>query len=785
MRRYILLALASGMVFAAGAHAGPPRKAIPEVKGIVFCQVPDYPNGRCRLHMEQFRIVRRPDEARLCMLAPARPDGELTDLTSKHFASAIQPDLSYDGKKVIFTAKRTKSRTEKWNIYEMNVDGTGLRQLTKDMADCIDPCYLPGDKIVYSSAKPGFRDEYDRDFAKLLFTANADGSDAQQITFNVSSDTATIVLNDGRLLFTTWQHHGNHQSVAGVFAFGVCNPDGTIFMPFYGNHRGQGNNTKSYPQQLTDGRVVYVDSAGHRHYNAGGLSSLGMENPFRTRKVLTPGQVYNGNNMAGRYASPYPLPDGGMICSFSPGRATGPLREDLSEDPRLGIYHFNFSTGRPGKLIFDDPHAQDYDALAIYERTPPPVIPSMVLRGKKTGVFLCTNAYLSDRPMQNKRVVVGEMPPAKPGEIKAVRVVEGFGIKDFNPKTRRLFILDILQMSFGSSKNGGNNFEQKRILGYAPVEPDGSFHIEVPADTIINLQTLDENDMAIETQLSWVWARPGERRLCVGCHEGRDTALPNTDCMAMYKKPHFVAPPEKERRTVDFRRDLMPIINKTCATPSCHDSKAAAGGLDLGGDFELVFHRKGCTGRKLDGAFFNRAYEGFLQSPRFRIGKLVIPSAARHSPLIWRLYGRRLGYPDVRVPYKGPLTQMPPGMPLTDAEKKLFVEWVDIGGQWDNIPGEDKFPGYDADESRRLAKIAAAEVLKEITDPKRAFDIRCTECHNYQYMDRAKNMKKTAAEWRVCIDRMIKKRPTWIHKSEVPLITKYTLDNYFKPGNKR
>jgi len=112
----------------------------------------------------------------------------------------------------------------------------------------------------------------------------------------------------------------------------------------------------------------------------------------------------------------------------------------------------------------------------------------------------------------------------------------------------------------------------------------------------------------------------------------------------------------------------------------------------------------------------------------------------------------------------------------------MFVEWVDIGAQWDNIPGEDNLPGYHEDVSKRLAKIAAAEVKKEIRDPKRAFDVRCTECHNYDYMNKAKPKKKTEAEWRHSIDRMVKKRPTWIHKSELPIITEYVLTHYFVAG---
>ncbi len=772
-----IIAVLVGVSFAAFAP-----KEIPKVKGIVFCQVPDLPNGRSGLGMEQFRIVQRPANARICSLIPAEPTGEYKNLTPNH-VSAMQPDLSYDARKVIFTAKKTPQ--DKWNIWEMNVDGTGQRQITQDMEDCIDPCYLPDGKILFSSGKPNFRDEYDRDVAKLLYTCNPDGSNPVRITFNLSSDTASIVLHDGRLLFTTWQHHGNHQGVAGIFAFGVCNPDGTVFMPFYGNQSGEGANTKSYAQQLVDGRIVYVESAGHRLYNSGALASLRPENPYRSRKLLTLGQTTEGTNLAGRYASPYPLPDGGMICSYSPGRGTGPLQMEYTEDIRLGIYHFDFAAGRAGKLIFDDPRAQDYDAIAIYPRPVPPVIPSLVQPHKKTGTFLCVNSYLSDRkPSPN--IVVGQLPPAKPGEIKAVRVVEGFGVEDKNPKKHRALVIDILQMSFGSGSNGGNVFEQKKILGYAPVETDGSFHVEVPADTVLNLQTLDENDMAIETQLTWVWVRPGEKRFCVGCHESRETALPNLDCMAMAKAaPHVVAPPPEKRRTVDFRRDIMPIIQTKCATAQCHGAKPPAGGLDFGGGSELVFHRKGCTGRPINAAFFNRAYESLLQGgdgPHRLVGRLVIPSAARHSPLIWRLYGKQLAQGDARVPYKGPLTPMPPPShpPLTPAEKKLFVEWVDIGAQWDNIPGEDDLPGYDEDQSKALAKAAQELVAKPISDPKAAFETRCTECHDFEYITKAKARKKAESEWLESITRMVAKRPAWFHESEMPLITQYVLDNYFQ-----
>jgi len=50
--------------------------------------------------------------------------------------------------------------------------------------------------------------------------------------------------------------------------------------------------------------------------------------------------------------------------------------------------------------------------------------------------------------------VIGSLPPALPGEIKAVRVIEGFGVLDTNPGRHKRTIIDMLQMTFGSNSNG-------------------------------------------------------------------------------------------------------------------------------------------------------------------------------------------------------------------------------------------------------------------------------------------------------------------------------------------
>ncbi len=74
---------------------------------------------------------------------------------------------------------------------------------------------------------------------------------------------------------------------------------------------------------------------------------------------------------------------------------------------------------------------------------------------------------------------------------------------------------------------GETEFEPQQILGYAPIEPDGSFKLLVPADTPLALAVLDGQGRGIQTHLNWIQVRPGERRTCDGCHSPRRGAALN------------------------------------------------------------------------------------------------------------------------------------------------------------------------------------------------------------------------------------------------------------------
>ena len=68
---------------------------------------------------------------------------------------------------------------------------------------------------------------------------------------------------------------------------------------------------------------------------------------------------------------------------------------------------------------------------------------------------------------------------------------------------------------------GETEFEMQQILGYAPIEPDGSFKLTVPADTPIGLAVVNDRGECFQTHTNWIQVRPGERRTCDGCHSPR------------------------------------------------------------------------------------------------------------------------------------------------------------------------------------------------------------------------------------------------------------------------
>jgi hypothetical protein len=68
----------------------------------------------------------------------------------------------------------------------------------------------------------------------------------------------------------------------------------------------------------------------------------------------------------------------------------------------------------------------------------------------------------------------------------------------------------------------------REILGYAPIEPDGSVKVKVPANVAFAISVLDANGRRVGGTLggrhtNWLQLQPGEQLTCNGCHDGNAT----------------------------------------------------------------------------------------------------------------------------------------------------------------------------------------------------------------------------------------------------------------------
>ncbi len=569
-------------------------------------------------------------------LVRVTPEGA-TEILSEDFHSACDPAPSFDGARLLFAGKKTAA--DDWNIYEMALDGSVVRQITQGLGDCRCPAYqsslytlkpvgvpsVPEYHLMFV-AGTGTVNEYGDSRATSLYSCKLDGTTVRRLTYNLSSDLDPCLLPDGRLVFASWQRSRLGGGPAGHIGLFGLNIDGSDYAGFA---TGQGKRIKQMPCVTTRGLVVFVEADAVGWDGAGSLGSVTLQRPLHSYRPLT------GDDQ-GRFHCPSPLPDGRILVS----------RRSHDDADNYGVYAFDPDRGQI-EAVFDDPQWHDIQAKAVHARPEPDgrasAVPEHVDESARSGKFYCLNVYTSD------------LDPSwlPPGSVKRLRVLEGV------PKGN-------------VAAHGIPSLAQRRILGEAPVEKDGSFNIEIPANTAIELQTLDADGMALR-RCGWIWAKDYARQGCIGCHEDPELTPENVMVEAVKRPSTKLTLAPAQRRTVDFRRDVMPIVKGKCMR--CH--------AGVGAPVRFTEERSPGT------TAFNRTYENLLTpGARAPLGKYVHSGQARTSPLVWRLHGRNTSRPwdqtdGVLAPGKMP----PPGAPaLTENEQRTFVEWIDMGALWDGIP---------------------------------------------------------------------------------------------------
>ena len=579
-------------------------------------------------------------------LYTVRGDGSgLRPITNYSHASVRRPAVRFDGARIVFSMCPRGSR-DRWHIYECNADGSNLRRLTLGPYDDVDPFYLPDGRIAFLSNRTEILDEYHRELATLLHTMRPDGSDVRQISFNLSHDLRPRLFSDGRIYYTRWEHRNFRTHRFPIF---TVRPDGTELFSCFG-HRHFAQAPISDFCELSGGRllgVARVGSYAKPGSNPGRFGRLVVADPA-LGMASGPRPLVPGKDDGWRYRTPSTLPDGRIVAV----RARGDLRSPLEG----GIVVLS-ADGAREQPIYDDPAMIELFPEAIVPREPPPVLPSSVDPMKTTGIIAGINVFRSELRHDNGSLYqpMGHLE----GRVRAIRVLRGFGCRAENPSPR--------------SKNGGSfimPLNAEVVLGEAPVYPDGSFAVEVPAGVPLVFQALDEQGMDLTFHKSWVNVMPGEKRLCMGCHEHRDHAPMNQMPLALQRPPERVA---ERGEPVAYLESVAPIVKAKCE--SCHEPGGPRG-------------------------LHGTAYRGNEHTNRTKgpILRYVRPHYARDSFLIWKLYGRALSdgrgldQAHSRPPrdtWRG--SPMPPthAPQLTPDELRTVVLWVELGAYYRAFPFRD------------------------------------------------------------------------------------------------
>lgn len=565
-------------------------------------------------------------------LSLLRPDGSTTELTPE-FASACDPDVSFDAQRILFAGQ--KRAGDPWNIWEMQADGTGLRQITHETLDCRNPIYLSTFYTI-TSAEPWYTilfvriDEVANETATApgtsLYTVRLDGSELRRISFHPGNDRTPFLLRDGRVLFAGWRLPPEWGETPGrVGLFGI-QTDGIDYASFGGD---QGKRIQHMPSVTTDATVVFVEADSLEWDGSGSLAALDRSRPHHSYRSLTdPG--------AGLFHSPSPLPDGSLLVSHRSREGAEPFRL-VRFSPQEGVL----------ETVHEEAGDHILHAKVVAPRPEPDGRSSTVQPDSPTGKLFCLDVYESDPALST----------LERGSARRIRVLEGVPSARVAPAPA----------DTGDSPAAPATGLSRRLLGEAPVEEDGSFHIDLPADLPVQLQLLDEDRLALAT-CDWIWVKPREYRGCIGCHEDPELTPPNRFVQAVARPATQLTLPVERRRVVTFRDEVLPLLGSRCQR--CHqdgESGLALGSL-AGSDGARAAYRALLGGPGPSG------------DPRERY---VEPGAARNSPLVWRLLGRdtsRSWDRDTR-----PLQEVPRDHVdlLSPEERQVFIEWIDLGAPWD------------------------------------------------------------------------------------------------------
>jgi len=289
------------------------------------------------------------------------------------------------------------------------------------------------------------------------------GGQPRRLTFSSRDIAEPTMLGDGRILFVSTLPPESGNSASGPALFTINN-DGTEITAFAGPEDTA--SAIQQPRLLADGRVVFLVSKS----GSSSAEFVRLARPFQSRASLFPEVTASVRSV--QSASNGDL----LVCA------------ENSSDARtsLALFRVSPTAAALGAPLLADPAWNNCEAAEVSPHRQPMGRLSTMDLTKSTGKILCLNANFSNDPVAGSTPVatrVRVLAETSPGNISA--------------------------------------------LGEVPVQADGSFLAEVPADVPLGFETLDANGRVLRHEAPMLWVRPAENRSCIGCHEPHNRAPHN------------------------------------------------------------------------------------------------------------------------------------------------------------------------------------------------------------------------------------------------------------------
>ena len=400
-----------------------------------------------------------------------------------------------------------------------------------------------------------------------------DGRDEfRQVSFNQSSDYEPTVLDNGKVLFSRWDHAGNNN---GIHLYQM-NPDGTELELLYGAEShltGTNNSAVQFvsAREMPDGRIMaivrqfdhpelggaitIIDTPTYVENTQPVASSVGMTGPAQT--AATPNQVRTdlAPSTGGRFSSAFPLWDGTgrvlttwSICRLEepdPADPTGVIFVPCTAErlaatnpapvvapPLYGVWMYDPVTQTQQPIVIGAEGVLVADVVAAQPRRTPTSIPDKLpgvdfdaeLAAEGAGIINIRSVYDLDGVASVNIAAIADPVITPPSQRPArfLRIEKAVAIPDEDT-------VDLDNTAFGPNIQQG----MREVIGYAPIEPDGSVRIKVPANVALALSVLDANGRRTSARhQNWLQVVPGQELTCNGCHvptsnlsHGRSTAF--------------------------------------------------------------------------------------------------------------------------------------------------------------------------------------------------------------------------------------------------------------------